>query len=155
MEIRRAALEDAAILSSLNVDVQHLHALAQPKIFKPPENDEFALQFMQDHLSDPLNYFFIATLDGEDIGYLFARIVERPENPFMYAWKYIYIDQISIRPAWRRKGAGKLLMEQVCALARQEGIETIALDTWAFNQDAQAFFTRQGFVPFNIRMWQV
>jgi ribosomal protein S18 acetylase RimI-like enzyme len=153
MEIRRAKLDDAASLSALNADVQRVHASALPRIFKQPESDAFALQFMQEHLPDALNYFFIASLDGEDVGYIFARIVDRPEDPFMYAWRYIYIDQITVKPDFRGRGVGRQLMEAVRSLAEQEGIDTIALDTWSFNTAAQAFFKKQGFELFNLRMW--
>ena len=155
MQIRRAAIEDAETLSRLNVDVQRLHAQALPQLFKTPESDGFALQFMREHLSDPHNYFFIARLDGEDIGYVFARLIDRPENPFMHAWKYITIDQISVQPAHQGQGCGSQLMEQVRTLARDEGIPTIALDTWSFNREAQDFFIRQGFDTFNLRMWRL
>lgn len=104
MEIRRAKIEDAAILSALSVDVQRLHAQALPARFKQPQSDDYALQFMQEHLAEPLSCFFIARQDGEDIGYIWARIVDRPENEFTLAWKYIYIDQISVKPAYHRKG---------------------------------------------------
>jgi ribosomal protein S18 acetylase RimI-like enzyme len=156
MEIRRAKIEDAAILSALSVDVQRLHAQALPRRFKQPQSDDYALQFMQEHLAEPFSYFFIARQDGlvaEDIGYIWARIVDRPENDFTFAWKFVYIDHISVKPAYQGKGYGKLLIDQVRALADQEGIDIIALDTWYFNEDAQAFFASQGFEPFKLQMW--
>jgi ribosomal protein S18 acetylase RimI-like enzyme len=44
-------------------------------------------------------------------------------------------------------------MEMAQRLAEQEGIRTIALDTWSFNRKAQKFFTNRGFETFNLRMW--
>jgi ribosomal protein S18 acetylase RimI-like enzyme len=155
MEIRRAIKNDALALSTLNVDVQVIHANAVPQLFKQPSSESFALQFMLDRLDDPLNYFFIANLDGEDIGYIYARIIDRPENPFRHAWKYIYIDQISIKPAHQRMGFGGLLLEAVRKVAIEEGIDTIALDTWSFNQQSHSFFKKHGFVTFNQRMWRI
>ena len=155
MEIRRATRDDALSLSVLNVYVQIVHANALPHLFKQPSSDSFALQFMLERLDDPLNYFFIANLDGEDIGYIYARITERPENPFMHAWKYLYIDQISIKPDYQRLGYGVQLLEAVRQVANDAGIEIIALDTWSFNEQAGSFFKKQGFVPFNQRMWRI
>jgi len=155
MQIRRAGRDDALTLSALNVDVQVIHANALPHIFKQPSSASFALQFMLDRLDDPLNYFLIASLDGEDIGYIYARIIDRPDNPFMHAWRYIYIDQISIKPGYQRLGYGQHLLEAVQQVATDEGIDTIALDTWSFNRQAQSFFKKQGFVSFNLRMWRV
>ena len=153
MEIRRATREDAESLSALNVEVQMLHALAQPGIFKVPEGDTFAVQFMQERLEQPGHYFFIAGLEGVDIGYVYARLVDRPENPYTYAWKNLYIDQICVREDYRRIGCGERLMAAVSALAREMGIDTILLDTWEFNQAALSFFKKQGLETFNERLW--
>ena len=153
MIIRRAVIADAKTLSRLNLDVQRLHARALPHLFKFPQNEDFALQFIQDQLNDLNNYFFICQQDGEDIGYIFARLIERTDNPFMYSWKYLYIDQLSVKVAHRGVGCGRKLVETVYELAKQEGIDTIALETWSFNQDAQAFFRQVGFEPALIRMW--
>ena len=153
MQIRKATLADAHTLAALNVDVQKIHADAIPHIFKQPESDSFAVQFMQERLEDPANLFLIANLDSQDIGYLFARIVDRPENPFMHAWKYIYIDQISVKPRCQGLGCGRALFQHLRQVTTELGIETILLDTWLFNIQAQAFFKKQGFATFNYRMW--
>lgn len=73
----------------------------------------------------------------------------------MHAWKFIHIDQISGKKAYQRMGCGKQLIGEVFKLAKENGIETIALDTWSFNKEAQEFFKEQGFKPFNVRMWKV
>ena len=96
----------------------------------------------------------VGEVEGEDIGYVFSRLIDRPENPFMHAWRYIYIDQISIKPRFQGMGYGGLLMERVRDLAKENDIATIALDTWALNEGAQSFFNHEGFVTFNLRMWQ-
>ncbi len=154
MIIRRATYSDAEILSRLNLDVQRLHARALPNLFKFPHSADFALDFMHDQLADQQNYIYIAQQDGEDIGYVFARFIERLENAFMYGRKYLYIDQISVKATHRGIGCGRQLMDMIFQLAKQEGIRTIALEAWNFNQDAQAFFTRLGFEAFNMRMWR-
>jgi ribosomal protein S18 acetylase RimI-like enzyme len=110
---------------------------------------------MREQLSDSCNYFFIVNLDGEDIGYIFARVEDRPENPYTHAWHYVYIDQISVKPAYQKMGCGKRLIEEVVRLAKEVGADWIALDTWAFNEGAISFFKKQGFVTFNQRMWLV
>jgi ribosomal protein S18 acetylase RimI-like enzyme len=152
MDIRKATLADATTLSALNVDVQKIHAEALPHLFKQPMDDSFALQFMLERLEEPQNLFLIANHDGHDIRYLFARIVDRPENPFLHPWKYFYIDQITIKPSYQGRGFGQKLMQQLRQVADQLGIQTILLDTWSFNTSAQAFFKDQGFTTFNYRM---
>lgn len=154
MIIRRAVVEDAPSISRLNFEVQRLHASALPHLFKSPPQADFALLFMQEQLADPNNYFYICQQDGEDVGYVFARLLHRPENAFFHAWKYFYIDHIAVTPGRRRSGCGRQLVETIVELAQQEGVDTISLETWAFNHDAHAFFSQVGFETANMRMWR-
>jgi ribosomal protein S18 acetylase RimI-like enzyme len=109
---------------------------------------------MRRQLIDPSNLFYIARLEDVDIGYIFARIVERPENLMMYAWKFIYIEHISIDPQYQRKGYGQQLVEEVAHFAEGKGIHTIALDVWGFNRQSQSFFEKNGFEPYNHKLWK-
>ena len=154
IEIRKAARKDARILSALNFNVQKIHADAYPKLFKQPDNECFAVRFMEQRLLDPSNLFYIANLDGTDIGYIYAKMIERPENPLMYSWKTIYIEHISINKPYQRMGYGQKLLEKIYQLAIENGIETIALDIWTFNKQSQSFFGKQGFDSYNYQLWK-
>jgi len=154
IEIRRATRQDAQNLSALNVHVQKIHADAYPQLFKQPANPSFAAAFMERQLIDPSNVFYIASLREVDIGYIFVRIVERPENLLMYAWKLLYIEHISINPQYQRNGYGQRLLEEITHFARENGIETIALDIWVFNQQSQNFFKKHGFESYNYKLWK-
>lgn len=153
MNIRLATLADVEIISALNVDVQNVHAAALPHIFKHVSEPGFAVLYITEQLNDPNNYFYIANIDGEDAGYVYARVVRRPESAYMHPWNFVYINQISVKPAYQRQGCGAALIQAVRDLARAQGITTVALDTWFFNEKAQTFFADQGFVTFNRRMW--
>jgi hypothetical protein len=41
----------------------------------------------------------------------------------------------------------------VRAVADEIGIGLVTLQVWTFNEDAQAFFRRQGFTPYMARLW--
>ena len=153
MNIRVATPKDIESIADLNVEVQNLHAKAHPHIFKHVEDGVFAINYIAEQMTTPNTYFFIAELDGEAVGYVFARVIHRPENPYTYAWNWVYIDQIAVKPSAQGKGCGSALIQAVRELAQEEGIETIALDTWAFNEKAQDFFKNQGFTMFNMKMW--
>jgi GNAT superfamily N-acetyltransferase len=56
----------------------------------------------------------------------------------------VYIDQIAVKPRIRGWAAAALI--QAVRESGKSGADwTVALDTWAFNDKAQAFFARQGF----------
>lgn len=153
MEIRLATMADVESISALNVDVQNVHAEALPHIFKHVSDPGFAVPYITELMNAPNNCFYIASIDGEDVGYIYARVVRRPESAYMHPWDFVYIDQISVKPAYQRRGCGAALIQATRELAKEQGITTVAIDTWFFNEKAQAFFAGQGFSMFNMRMW--
>lgn len=154
MNIRRAVPADRSLLSSLCMDVQRLHAGHHPDIFKMPQNDDFAGAFFDEMLVDPLVTVFIAEEGGRALGYILCKLIERPENPFTFAMRYLLIDQISVRPEAQGKGVGAALMEQAAAQASEWNVFRVQLDSWRFNTGAHAFFEKMGFEKFNHRFWR-
>src|SRR6266540_2411906 len=98
MNIRIATREDTSLLSSLCADVQRLHAQHHPGIFRIPEDDGFAITFFGELLVAPTVTILIAEENGDAIGYILCKLIERPENPFTFAMRYLFVDQISVRP---------------------------------------------------------
>lgn len=153
MKIRSATLGDAGLLAELNVDVQRLHAQKLPHLFKQPHDlGIIAATFRDVFLANPDMRVYVVEVEDVAAGYIVAQITCRPENAFTYEQKTVYIDQISVRPAYQRQGCGQALIQAVFDLARSEGIERVTLATWDFNTDAQAFFKKQGFNVYHYRM---
>jgi ribosomal protein S18 acetylase RimI-like enzyme len=50
-------------------------------------------------------------------------------------------------------GVASALLDAVRAAAGEIGIDLLTLQVWTFNEDAQAFFRRQGFTPYMARLW--
>ena len=155
MNTRRANLLDSPILSRLCVDVQRLHAEHHPGIFKIPEQEDFAVSFFEEMLTDPAVHAFLAEENGHSVGYILCKLIERLETPFTYAARTLLIDQISVRPEARRQGVGALLMQQVDSLAKELNVERVHLDSWDFNLGAHAFFERTGYQKFIFRFWRL
>jgi len=149
MRIRRAVSTDSLLLSSLCVDVQSLHAEHYPDLFKMPENDDFAVPYFDEMLADSATIIFIAEETGQALGYILCKLIERQENLFKFAVRYLDIDQISVRPAARGNGVGAVLMKQAETVARELNIPRIQLNSWGFNTHAHIFFEKMGFEKFN------
>jgi ribosomal protein S18 acetylase RimI-like enzyme len=151
--IRRASEADAEALSLLNADVQSLHASALPERFKPPGPDTFPATLTRTLLANPSNLVFIAEVDSEPAGYAYAEVLHLPELPLRHAWDEVHLHHISVRPAYRRKGVASALLGSVRAAAGEIGINLVTLQVWTFNEEAQAFFRRQGFTSYMARLW--
>lgn len=151
--VRRATAEDANTLSSLNADVQALHAEALPFRFKPPGPETFPPATAAAVIANANNLVFVAEIDGVPAGYAYAEAIRRGETAFHLAYDLVYLHHIIVRPPFRRLGAGSALLNAVRAGGRDLGISLVTLETWTFNEAARAFFRRNGFEPYNERLW--
>ncbi|HKI54930.1 MAG TPA: GNAT family N-acetyltransferase [Anaerolineales bacterium] len=155
MNIRKAISEDTLLLSTLCMDVQQLHAQSHPSIFKTPQSPDFAFSFFEKMLQDDTMYIYIAEENGQALGYIFFKVVERDENPFLFARHYLLIDQISVRPEAQGQGVGKALIQQVEVVACELGISSIHLGSWDFNTSAHGFFERMGYEQRYFEFWKM
>jgi len=151
--VRRATVADAELISALNAEVQAIHAAALPWRFKPPGPGTFPAAEASTLLARPDHLVFIAEVDSEPVGYAFAEVIRQPETSSRYASEMVYLHHLSVRPAHRRRGVGNALIAAVRAAGKELGIALLALDVWSFNEGARAFFRRQGFTPYNERLW--
>lgn len=152
MTIRRAAVEDANLLATLNESVQRLHGQGRPDLFRMPGHDEELTIWYRDTIEQVDNHVFIAEAAGVAVGFMVARILHRPQNAFALAQKSLFVDQLCVVDGQQGKGFGSRLMEAAYALAQEEGIQRVMLDVWSFNGKALEFYEKQGFGIYNLRL---
>ena len=145
LKVRAATVADADTISSLNDEVQNVHAEALPHLFKPGSRETFSAKEVTEILTQPDNHIFLAYFDEEPAGYIYCEIRRRVESPAMYARNQIYILHVSVNRSHRRKGVATALFSAVTVLAKDVGIRRLGPDVWSFNTDAIAFFEREGF----------
>jgi GNAT superfamily N-acetyltransferase len=88
---------------------------------------------------------FLAYADNVPVGYLLALLQERQASPLTHARRWLYVDQISVEPAWERQGVGRRLLQKAIDLGRSLGIRELITDVWTFNGKAKVFFEDCGF----------
>ena len=91
---------------------------------------------------------YVAEHEGRVVGFVFARLVKdaADELPF------VHISSIAVEPAWRRRGIASRLMEQVEALARLAGVDTVELEVSLVNLEAMRLYERRGYVTYRAVM---
>lgn len=152
-QIRKASGADKHILAELNKDVQKVHADAYPELFKQPDNtSEVVADFESRILPDQDAVVLILEAGGQAVGYIYARVVARPETPYTHAQRYLLIDQISVKPDYQRYGFGKRLMEAICDEASKRGVSRLMLGMYTFNTKAANFYARMGFSHVYVQM---
>ncbi len=152
IQIMPASPAHAAELARLNQSVHQIHLDRVPRFFQQPGDTERTEAFGE-LLTQATTRAFIAYADEAAIGYVVATIHERPANIYSPARRWLYVDQISVEPGWKKQGIGRQLMHAVLDCARSAGITELETDTWAFNDESQAFFQALGFRPKLIRHW--
>jgi GNAT superfamily N-acetyltransferase len=149
MEIKQTRDFDA--IAHLNEGVQNLHHKLYPEEFKSFDLSLAESAFKR-ILADPDSIAFLATREGEAIGYILCMIKTRAESEFQYAKTTLLIDQIYVRDAYRKQGLAKALLDKAVDLAREKGIKEIGLNHWEANAAAGEFFAKNGFTYFNRQM---
>ncbi len=65
--------------------------------------------------------------------------------PWQYSGPVVSVHRLAVDPAAQRQGAATALLTFAEALARQNGIAALHVDTYARNDRMQALFRKQGF----------
>ena len=151
MTIRPATVGDQVALAELNAVVQQMHHDVAPEWFKPPDLAP-AIDFFREALRSDALRIFVAEVDGVVRGYALARLQQRPETALTYGGLVVELDQICVDPAYRGRGLGRQLIDQVRSLATDVGATHMQLTVWEFNRHAREVFERAGFAATMTRM---
>ena len=143
--IRRATAADAATLAGLNRPLHDWHAATYPEVFHAAPDPAQVADWFAAQIADPEVTVYLA--GDPPHGYLMARLLVRPANPFSPPARRLMIDQVAVAPGSRRQGNARALFAAAEALARELNASEILLDTWAGNDGAQAAFAALGYAP--------
>ena len=77
------------------------------------------------------------------IGYVFADILDYP--PVYQEKRYIEIYEMVVRKDQRRKGIGKIMLQDVLHWAKEKGITRVECKVATANPISQGFWNKNGF----------
>lgn len=147
MNVRFAKEAELDRINVLRKQVNDLHVLGKPEIFKAGFSED-----LQNHIhtiwSDPEQEIVVAEQDEQLLGFAVLHRINKPENPFMKERDYLDIDEFCVDEAHRRQGVATALIAFVRAYAKDRGFSRIELNMWEFNQDALAFYESVGFTTY-------
>lgn len=151
--IRKAEISDIPALEKLLLQVQNVHAVARPDIFKigGVKYDESALKAL---LSDETRPIFVYEDTSVD-GYVFCVLTETKENTSLKKRKTLYIDDLCVDEEKRKRGIGKSLFEYAVNFAKVSGCDSVTLNVWHSNENAVAFYNSLGLKPLKTTMEQI
>ncbi|MBQ9265120.1 MAG: GNAT family N-acetyltransferase [Clostridia bacterium] len=145
--IRRAEIRDIPGIMKLLFQVNMVHHLGRPDLFKGPATkyDEEELAAILCNEKTPV---FVSTGDqGQVLAHCFCVLKQFENDGLMTDIKTLYIDDLCVDEAWRGHHVGQELYEYVKDYARSIGCYNITLNVWALNSAAMKFYEKCGLVP--------
>ena len=140
--IRKANKEDIKSIIGLLYQVNMVHHLLRPDLFKP-HTTKYSEQELALLLKDESKPIFVYD-DGTVLGYAFCQVSEIKDNQLLEDIKTLYIDDICVDEHARGKHVGKALYEYVRDYARSIGCNNITLNVWEGNDPAWHFYKDMG-----------
>ena len=140
--IRKARKEDIRQIIDLLHQVNMVHHVLRPDLFKPhtTKYNEQELGGLIDDASKPIFVYD----DGKVLGYAFCQIIEVKGNQLLQDIKTLYIDDICVDEAARGKHVATALYEFVRDYAVSVGCNNITLNVWEGNDAALGFYRNMG-----------
>lgn len=142
MMIRRAGKEDIQRIIELLHQVNMVHHVLRPDLFKP-HTTKYNEQELESMLSDDTKPIFVY-IDEDVLGYAFCQITEVRGNQLLEDIKTLYIDDICVDEQARGRHVGKALYEYVRNYAKAIGCNNITLNVWEGNEPAWRFYKNMG-----------
>ena len=150
VRVRRATPADATDIVRLALEIQDLHVAGHPELFKPGGGE--AHTEIAKRVIAPGQFYWVATLADDPVGYAYARLVTEPESLWRYASRWLLLDQMGVDARHRSRGIGEALWNAVRETATTEAVDRVVLNVWSFNRDARRFYEHLGFTSFQERM---
>ena len=140
--IRKARKEDIQRIIALLHQVNMVHHVIRPDLFKPhtTKYNEQELEAMFDDDSKPIFVYD----DGKVLGYAFCQVTEVRDHQLLEDIKTLYIDDICVDENARGRHIGKALYEYVRDYAKSIGCNHITLNVWEGNEPALHFYRNMG-----------
>jgi ribosomal-protein-alanine N-acetyltransferase len=123
--------------SLVPIDASALDRIAalHAESFVPLGERAWTRQDFAELLATPGVVGWVLSVDDEDMGFALYRIVADEAE----------LLTIAVRPAWRRQGVGRVLLDAIAAGARGAGAQTFFLEVGADNPPARSLYESQGF----------
>jgi 2,3-bisphosphoglycerate-dependent phosphoglycerate mutase len=151
--IRPANPSDLDGILEVFTEVDYIHAQALPTIFRTASNIASNRNYFSSLLLDSNTRFFVADVNREIVGVLYASIHETSNSPLAVPRRHLKIIFLSVKPDFRRLGIGLALMNEAHSWAHELGLKTVELIVWEFNEGARRFYESLGYSTANRKMW--
>ena len=141
--VRRANINDIGRIIELLHQVDMVHHVIRPDLFKPntTKYNEQELETLLKYDNKPV---FVFDNGNDVLGHAFCLITEVRDDKLLQDIKTLYIDDICVDEKARGKHVGMALYEFVRDYALSIGCNNITLNVWKGNDPALSFYRNMG-----------
>lgn len=140
--IRKAVISDSKEIKPLFIELQNIHATSLPKMFH--KIDEIELKAVEFEINS-YPYFYVATFEDKIIGYMKGSFKKLENSNILLERKMISLIDLIIDKKYRNQGIGKKMLSFLEEKAKEQGLMSIEIPVYAFNEDAGRFYEENGY----------
>lgn len=152
ISVRRAAERDIPAIMALLVQVNMVHHVGRPDLFKGPTTKYTEAELAALLESDDTPVFVGVDEAGRVLGHGFCVVQRQANSRLMTGITTLYIDDICVDEAARGLGVGRALYEHILEHARALGCYNVTLNVWSCNPGAMRFYEKLGMKPYKVGM---
>ena len=152
MVVRDAQVKDFKQMNSIFKQVDGLHSEAHPLIFNQTVENARSSDYLSEVIQNNKQKLIVAVEDNVVIGLAKADIECSPSNPLFVQREWLSISTIVVDKKHRRKGVGKILLDNLYDWAKEYNIVEVELTVFSFNKSAIEFYIKKGFNEVRIKM---
>jgi ribosomal-protein-alanine N-acetyltransferase len=117
------------IIPAKEDDIEAIYEIESSSFLTP-----WSKSSLYEELVHPYSYLWVAkdVVSKEIVGFIC----------FWIMWAEMHIVNIAVKPEFRRKGVGGLLLQKAISIAQKQGVETIRLEVRASNLEAISFYKK-------------
>ncbi len=155
LNVRKAAERDIPKIMELLAQVEMIHHLGRPDIFRYAAT-KYNESELKDIINDENTPVFVCVGESDiPLGHAFCIRKEIKGDTLLMDMKTLYIDDICVDSAKRGKHVGKALYDHVISFAKSEGFYNVTLNVWSCNPSALRFYEAMGLAPYKIGMEKI
>lgn len=147
MNVRRAEIKDIPGILKLLIQVDMVHHIGRPDLFKGPAT-KYNAEELEKIIACDETPVFVCVDDTDFVaGHAFCISKQVVNDSVLTDIKTLYIDDICVDEEHRGKHIGTMLYEHVRDYAKANGFYNITLNVWECNPGACKFYESLGFKP--------
>lgn len=143
MIVRRATEDDIDDIVKLWGEMWDFHSKFDPRFVASPFADRVMQEWIQDHLNRAQAVVLVAERSGRIVGYLLGMILQNP--PIVPYQIFGYISEIAVTESERRKGTGRLLVEEVHRWFKKNYVTYVEVNVSVKNAVSRGFWRKMGY----------